>query len=50
MPGGADGQASHFSAHVDFTEETAERNPDWKIDLCDEVIGAWRGQAGRWRR
>ena len=47
VPGGADGQASDFSAHVDFTEETAERNPDWKIDLCDEVIGAWRGQAGR---
>jgi hypothetical protein len=31
---------------VDFTEETAERNPDWKLDLCDEVIGSWRGHAG----
>jgi hypothetical protein len=37
------GEASDFVAHVDFTEETAERNPDWRIDLCDEVIGAWRG-------
>ncbi len=35
-----------FSAHVDFTEETAERNPDWPIDLCEEVIGAWRGHSG----
>ena len=23
----------------DFTDETAERNPDWRLDLCDEVIG-----------
>jgi hypothetical protein len=37
---------SDFTAQVDFTEETAERNPDWKLDLCDEVIGAWRGNAG----
>lgn len=41
-----DGDPSDFSAHVDFTEETAERNPDWKLDLCDEVIGAWRGDGG----
>jgi hypothetical protein len=38
-------EPSHFSAHVDFTEETAQRNPDWQLDLCDEVIGSWRGQA-----
>jgi len=37
---------SDFSAHVDFTDETAERNPDWQLDLCDEVIGAWRGHSG----
>lgn len=47
VPGGADGEARDFSAHVDFTEETAERNPDWRIDICDEVIGAWRGHAGQ---
>ena len=35
-----------FSAYADFTEETAERNPDWKLDLCDEVIGSWRGTDG----
>lgn len=33
-----------LSAIADFTDETAERNPDWKLDLCDEVIGAWRGE------
>jgi hypothetical protein len=37
-------EPSDFSAYVDFTEETAARNPDWRLDLCDEVIGVWRGQ------
>ena len=46
IPRGEDGEPSDFSAHVDFTEETAERNPDWQLDLCDEVIGLWRGHAG----
>jgi len=46
IPGGEDGEPSDFSAHVDFTEETSERNPDWRLDLCEEVIGAWRGQFG----
>jgi hypothetical protein len=38
------GEPSDFSAHLDYTDETAERNPDWQLDLCDEVIGSWRGQ------
>jgi hypothetical protein len=46
LPAIEDGEPSEFSAHVDFTEETAERNPDWKLDLCDEIIGAWRGEWG----
>jgi hypothetical protein len=46
LPGIEDGEPSEFSAHVDFTDETAERNPDWKLDLCDEVIGTWRGDSG----
>ena len=46
VPAGEGGDPSDFAAQVDFTEETAERNPDWKLDLCDEVIGAWRGHAG----
>jgi hypothetical protein len=39
-------EPSDFAAYVDFTEETAERNPDWRMDLCEEVIGAWRGHSG----
>ncbi len=46
LAGSDDGEPSDFSAHVDFTDETAERNPDWKLDLCEEIIGAWRGESG----
>ena len=46
VPGGEEGEPSEFSAQVDFTDDTAEQNPDWKLDLCDEVIGSWRGQLG----
>ena len=46
LPGGEDGEPSDFMAHVDFTGDTAERNPDWRLDLCDEVIGSWRGENG----
>jgi hypothetical protein len=34
-------------AKADFTDVTVEDNPDWKIDLNDEVIGAWRADGGR---
>jgi hypothetical protein len=38
---------SEFDAQVDFTAELAEENPDWKIDLNDDVIGRWRGEEGK---
>lgn len=37
---------SEFYAHADYTDETAERNPEWTLDLCEETIGSWRGHAG----
>jgi hypothetical protein len=40
-------QATEFVATADFTEETAEQNPDWALDLSDEEIGQWRGTEGR---
>ena len=46
LPGDAEHEPREFSARVDFTDETAERNPDWTLDLCDEAIGSWRGEAG----
>ncbi|HXR29643.1 MAG TPA: hypothetical protein VN752_00705 [Solirubrobacterales bacterium] len=38
---------SNFKATADFTDVLAEHNPDWRIDLNDEVIGRWRGENGR---
>src|SRR3712207_1519937 len=43
-PGGGDDEPSDFAAHADWTEETAEANPDWRMDLCEEVVGGWRGE------
>jgi hypothetical protein len=44
---GPDQEPAEFESSADFTNETAEENPDWKLDLCDEVIGGWRGEQGR---
>jgi hypothetical protein len=41
-----DSGPAEFEATADFTSETAEANPDWKLDLNDEVIGRWRGELG----
>jgi hypothetical protein len=46
IPAVEDGDPSDFFAYAEETEETAERNPDWRLDLCEEVIGAWRGHLG----
>ena len=35
---------TEFAARADFTSEVAESNPDWKIDLNDEVIGRGAGR------
>ncbi|HZH25026.1 MAG TPA: hypothetical protein VEY49_08985 [Solirubrobacteraceae bacterium] len=43
---GSDAEPSSFRSTADFTDETAEANPDWRIDLCEEVIGTWRGEGG----
>jgi hypothetical protein len=39
-------EPDEFEAHADFTSELAEANPDWRLDLNDEVIGSWRGEQG----
>lgn len=40
------GGPGDFAASADFTSEVAAENPDWKLDLNDEVIGQWRGEEG----
>jgi hypothetical protein len=41
------GGPSDFEARADFTAELAESNPDWKLDLNDDVVGTWRGEQGK---
>jgi hypothetical protein len=42
-----EGEPSGFDAKADFTDVLAAENPDWRIDLNDDVIGRWRGENGR---
>jgi hypothetical protein len=42
-----EGEPRDLRASADFTDVTAEDNPDWKIDLSDDVIGAWRAEGDR---
>ena len=42
-----DGDPGDLRAKADFTDVLAADNPEWKIDLNDDVIGRWRGEDGR---
>ncbi|HKO37792.1 MAG TPA: hypothetical protein VJU14_05430 [Solirubrobacterales bacterium] len=41
------GEPRDFAAKADFTDVLAADNPEWRIDLNDDVIGRWRGENGR---
>jgi hypothetical protein len=41
------GEPGDIAAAADFTDVTAAENPDWQIDLNEEVIGTWRGEGER---
>jgi hypothetical protein len=42
-----DGEPGELVPSVDFTDVTAEENPEWQVDLNDDVVGAWRADGGR---
>lgn len=42
-----DGEPRDLAAKADFTDVLADENPEWRIDLNDDVIGRWRGENGR---
>jgi hypothetical protein len=42
-----DGEPGDLRAQADFTDVTAEDNPDWKIDISDDVIGSWSAEGDR---
>jgi len=35
-----------YHTSVDVTADLADDNPEWQIDLNDEVIAQWRGKGG----
>jgi hypothetical protein len=44
---GDGGDPGELEAEADFTDITADQNPDWKVDLNDAIIGEWRADGGR---
>jgi hypothetical protein len=42
-----DAEPLDLKAGADFTDVTAEENPEWNVDLNDDVIGKWRADGGR---
>ena len=42
-----EGEPRDLRAKADFTDVTAEENPEWRIDLNDDVIGHWHADGGR---
>ncbi len=46
-PGGNSDEPADLRSKVDFTDVTAEDNPEWRIDINDDVIGSWRTDGGR---
>jgi hypothetical protein len=46
-PEGEEVEPGEARASADFTDVTADENPDWKIDLNDDVIGRWRTDGDR---
>ncbi len=46
-PGSNSDEPTDLRSKVDFTDVTAEDNPEWKIDINDDVIGSWRTDGGR---
>ena len=41
------GAPAGITGKADFTDVLADDNPGWQIDLNEEVIGKWRGEADR---
>jgi hypothetical protein len=42
-----DAEPDDLKARAEFTDVVADDNPEWTIDLNDDVIGRWRADGGR---
>lgn len=40
-----DQEAFDFQGWADYTDETADDHPEWRLDLNEALIGEWRGEA-----
>lgn len=45
--GDGESEPGDLTATADFTDVTAAENPDWQVDLNDDVVGEWRADGGR---
>src|SRR3954454_23213208 len=45
-PGDCEHEPSDFAAWADYTEDTADDHPEWRMDVSEEVVGGWRGEGG----
>lgn len=43
-PATDDAEAADLDGAAEFTGELAEDHDEWRLDLCEEVIGSWRGE------
>jgi hypothetical protein len=41
------GEAREFFSVADYTDETVEANPHWRLDISDQEIADWHGPQGR---
>ena len=42
-----DEEPGELTVTADYTDVTAAENPDWQMDLNDDVVGEWRADGGR---
>jgi hypothetical protein len=42
-----EGDPGELAVEADFTDVVADDNPEWEIDLNDDVLGPWRADGGR---
>ena len=42
----SDDGATDLYAWADYTADIAEDHPEWRMDICQEVVGGWRGDGG----
>jgi hypothetical protein len=45
-PGDEESEPGDFYAWADYTPDTAEQHPDWRMDISQEAVGGWRGEGG----